>query len=198
MTEPATDHRRAIAERNVEAILDAAERLLESGAQASIAAVAKESGVSRVTVYAHFQTREQLLEAVVERAVAHARAALDAAEPEHGPPLEALHRLMHAAWHELDRNHSIAQAAAEQLSPEALRRTHDAANRRIASLVERGRAEGAFRNDLPTAWLVTTLHVLIHAAGDDVRAGRLDSTAALDVLATTIHDVLVGPRPVRL
>jgi TetR/AcrR family transcriptional regulator, mexCD-oprJ operon repressor len=74
MAEPATDHRRAIAERNVEAILDAAEQLLERRSQATIAAVAKEAGVSRVTVYAHFATREKLLEAIVERAVERATA----------------------------------------------------------------------------------------------------------------------------
>ena len=44
--EPAADHRRAVAERNVEAILDAGERLLERHAQPSIAAVAAEAGVS--------------------------------------------------------------------------------------------------------------------------------------------------------
>ena len=52
-TEP-VDHRRATAERNVEAILDAAESLLGDGEATSIAAVAGRAGVSRVTVYAHF------------------------------------------------------------------------------------------------------------------------------------------------
>jgi AcrR family transcriptional regulator len=50
------------------AILDAAEVLLERGGQASITAVAAEAGVSRMTVYAHFPTRQDLLGAVVERA----------------------------------------------------------------------------------------------------------------------------------
>jgi AcrR family transcriptional regulator len=50
----AADYQRAIAERNVEAILDAVEDLLERRAQASVSAVAALAGVSRVTVYAHF------------------------------------------------------------------------------------------------------------------------------------------------
>jgi len=57
----AVDHRRAVAERNVEAILDAAEALLEEAAQTSFAAVATRAGVSRPTVYAHYATREALL-----------------------------------------------------------------------------------------------------------------------------------------
>jgi TetR/AcrR family transcriptional repressor of mexCD-oprJ operon len=195
MPQPATDHRRAIAQRNVEGILDAAERLLGRGTPASIVAVANEAGVSRVTVYAHFSTREQLLEAVVERAVQRSAEAFDAVEPERGPPIEALERIIAVGWRDLDHNDAIAQAAAEQLTPEALRRTHRAAHRRLRKLVDRGRREGDFRADVPADWLVSAFHALIHAAGDDVRAGRLRPTAALDALKTTIRDVFSAESP---
>jgi AcrR family transcriptional regulator len=194
MTEPATDHRRAIAERNVEAILDAAERLLERHTQASIAAVATEAGVSRVTVYAHFPKREQLLEAVVERAVRRTADAIAAVEPHSGPPLEALARLIATGWRELDHNRAMAQAAAEQLSPTALTRAHEGALRHIRALVQRGRETGDFRTDLPTDWLVTSTLSLIHACGDEVRAGRIQPEHALDLLTTTIRDLLAGRR----
>jgi TetR/AcrR family transcriptional regulator, mexCD-oprJ operon repressor len=193
MAQPATDHRRATAERNVTAILDAAEALLERHAQASIAAVATQAGVSRVTVYAHFPTREALLEAVVERAVKRATVALEAAQPASGPPLEALDRLIAAGWRKLEHNSAIAQAAAEQLSPAALTRAHLAAHDRVGGLVRRGRAEGSFRTDLPTDWLVTSTLALMHACGDEVRAGRLDTCDALQIVTTTIRDLLTGP-----
>lgn len=189
-----TDHRRAIAERNVEAILDAAEALLERRSQASIAAVATEAGVSRVTVYAHFPTRHSLLEAVVERAVGWASVALEAAEPHRGPPLDALERVIAAAWGELDRNRVIAQAGAERLSPAALTRAHEAAHRPVRELVERGREEGAFRTDLSADWLVTSCFALIHACGDEVRVGRMDKSSAPGILAATLRDVFVGSR----
>ena len=193
MTEPATDHRRAIAERNVEAILDAAERLLQRHAQATIAGVASEAGVSRVTVYAHFPTREQLLEAVVERAVRRAAHAIDAIQPRNGPPLDALARLIATGWHQLDHNRAMAQAAAEQLSPAAVTRAHEGVLRRIRDLVQRGRDTGDFRTDLPTDWLVTSTLSLMHACGDEVRAGRIEPDHALELLTTTIRDLLVGP-----
>jgi TetR/AcrR family transcriptional repressor of mexCD-oprJ operon len=192
MAEPATDHRRAIAERNVEAILDAAELLLERRSQATIAAVAKEAGVSRVTVYAHFATREKLLEAIVERAVERATAAFDAAEIDSESAIVALDRVIEAGWHDLERNQGVAQAAAEQLSPDALRRTHHAMHGRIGNLVKRGIGEGAFRTDVPSDWLVTVFHALIHAAGDDVRARRIRPSAALDALRKTMRDVFIG------
>src|SRR5262245_34184106 len=78
------EHQRAIAERNVDAILDAVEELLERG-QATISAVAKKAGVSRVTVYAHFPTWQLLLEAAVERAVRRTMTALAAADPDGAP-----------------------------------------------------------------------------------------------------------------
>jgi TetR/AcrR family transcriptional repressor of mexCD-oprJ operon len=195
MSEPAVDHRRATAERNTEAILDAAERVLERGITATIVAVAAEAGVSRVTVYAHFATLEQLLEAVVERAVRRTTEALEAVEPERGPPLEALGRVIDAGWRDLDRNNAIAQAAGELLTPEALRRTHRAAHRRLRKLVDRGRRSGDFRTDVPAEWLVTAFHALIHAAGDDVRAGRMRAGVALGALRLTIHDLFSTRRP---
>lgn len=189
----ATDHRRLIADRNVAAILDAAETLLEQRAAVSIAAVAATAGVSRVTVYAHFATWEALLEAVVERAARRTTAALEAAEPDRGAPLAALDRVLAVGWRELARSSAMAQAAAEQLSPAALARAHHAIHHRLGELVERGRADGSFRADLPTAWLMTSALALIHAYAQEVRAGRIDEPNALHVLTVTVRDLFTGP-----
>jgi AcrR family transcriptional regulator len=192
VAEPAVDHRRATAERNVEAILDGAERLLARGGRASIAAVAQEAGVSRVTVYAHFADLPELIEAVVGRAVESTMAALAAAEVDSGPAVEALDRLLAMGWRELDRHAAVAGAAAEHLAPDRLRRSHERFLGVLEGLVARGREEGAFRTDLPANWLVTTAFALVHAAGDDVRAGRFEADEALEVLTTTVRDVFVG------
>lgn len=194
---PSTDHRRAVAERNFEAILDAAERLLERHAGVSVSAVAAESGLSRVTVYAHFETREKLLEAVVERAVRRASAALEAAQPDEGRPLDALERLIGVSWRELERHKATARAAAEQLGPEVQRRTHMAARRQLRRLVDRGRREGEFRTDVSADWLVTSCIALMHAAVDEVRAGRMTAGAARRALSASIRDLWVGPSQAR-
>jgi len=188
----AFDHQRAISERNVEAILDAAGELLERRTQASISAVAAQAGVSRVTVYAHFPTWEALLEAAVERAVRQTMTALEAADPGTGPPVQALERMLAAAWRHLARYGAMAQAVAEQLSPEAVTRTHQAAHRTVAALLERGRACGSFRTDLPAAWLVTSSIALIHACAEEVRAGRIDERDAVRVLTVTVRDLYTG------
>lgn len=193
MEAPATDHRRATAERNVQAILDAAEDLLDRRGQPGISAVATEAGVSRVTVYSHFPTSEALLEAVVRRTVGRSTAALDAARPGSGPPLEALERVLAAGWQALDRYGSVAGAAAVQLSPAALTRSHETAHGRVRQLMERGQADGSFRADLPAGWLVASCFALIHACADEVRAGRIAPDRGLDVLTATVRGLVTVP-----
>lgn len=187
------DHRRAVAERNVEAILDAAEALLEESAPTSIAAVAARAGVSRPTVYAHYTNRELLLEAVVERAVARASRAFDEATADAPSATDALRRAVASSWGTLSRHTAIAQAAAAQLSGEALRRTHEAGLDHLRAMIERGREAGEFRIDVPTAWLVSVFHALLHAAGDDVRAERLEDTTALAALTSTLLAAFAPP-----
>lgn len=188
----AADYQRAIAERNVGAILDAAEELLEERAAASISAVAARAGVSRVTVYAHFPTWEALLEAAVERAVRRTMTALEATHPDDGPPVQALERMLTAAWQHLARYGAMAQAVAEQLSSQAVTRTHQAAHRTVGALLERGQADGSFRTDLPAAWLVTACIALIHACAQEVRAGRIGERDAAPILTATVRDLFTG------
>src|SRR5258708_39401985 len=100
---PPTDSRQAIAERNVAAILDAAQRLLERGEEPTISAVATEAGVSRPTVYAHFGDRSLLLESLVERTVSRSMAAIRSAHPDRGAAPEALQRGLAARWEDAAR-----------------------------------------------------------------------------------------------
>jgi TetR/AcrR family transcriptional regulator, mexCD-oprJ operon repressor len=190
-----TDHRRAKAERNVEAILDAAESLLRRRSQASIAGVAKEAGVSRVTVYAHFPTREELIEAVVARVTRAAHESIKDAEPDQGDPVEALERVITVAWDELERQEAIRQAAAEELSAEAVRRAHETAAGTVRRLIQRGRAEGGFRQDVPVQWLVASCFALLHTAADEVRGNRLKPDEAMSAVKTSLIELFTGRRP---
>ena len=189
-----TRYQREVADRNVEAILDAAEDLVRQG-QANISAVAAMAGVSRVTVYAHFPTWQALLEAAVERAVRRTMAALQAVHPVEGAPVEALDRMLAAAWQHLARYGAMAAAVAELLSPEAVTRTHQAAHHTIGALLERGQADGSFRTDLPAGWLVTACIALVHACSDQVRAGQIDDHDAVRILTTSVRDLFTGTPP---
>jgi AcrR family transcriptional regulator len=188
-----TDPRRATAERNLEAILDATERLLGRGQQPSISAVAGEAGVSRPTVYAHFADRRALLAALVERTVRETMAAIESADVDTGSASEALPRLIEASWQQLASHDQIAHAAASELSADAMRAAHESARAVIGRLIERGRHDGSFRTDVPAHWLVTASLALVHAAAEEVRIGDLDADAALATLSLTVADLFAAP-----
>ncbi|HET9103708.1 MAG TPA: TetR family transcriptional regulator [Solirubrobacteraceae bacterium] len=182
---PPTDHRRAVARRSVEAILDAAERLLATGADTSTSAVAAAAGVSRVTLYSHFPTRSDLLEATAARAVSRGAEVIAAADLRSGPPAQALDRLIDASWQRLDLK--LFDVARGELSLAALRRAHEQIDAPILALIKRGRRAGAFRADVRLSWQLATYYALIHAAAEEVSAGRLRAREAIPAVRSTIH-----------
>jgi AcrR family transcriptional regulator len=152
--------------------------------------IAREAGVSRVTLYAHFPSREALLDAVLELAVTEANAALDADDRSDLPAREALVRLLHSSWRILDRHGSLRSAVAQGLPETRVREQHERVLDRVRALIVRGQREGAFRTDLPRDWLVTVMYSLLHATADEVLAGRLDPGEAPDVLEATVLSAL--------
>jgi AcrR family transcriptional regulator len=173
--------------------IDASIRFYECALQARCLARAKDLRCTPLHRhrYAHFPTREQLLEALVERAVQRATASLETAQPDVGSAVAALERMVAASMHELGRHVAIAEAAAQQLTPDALRRAHETTLASIRRLIDRGRRTGEFRSDLPADWQVSSCYALLHAAGEDVRVGRADSATALDALTRSLHALMV-------
>ena len=180
--------RREVIERNVAAILNAAVAQLERDPKPSMAGVARAAGVSRPTLYAHYPTREDLVEATVRRALQEARQQIAAANVDEGPAAEALRRLITAGWRVLARNLTIARLATEVLPPERMRQAHQAALDPVRRLITRGQGAGEFRADQPVDWMVTVLYTLMHAAAEDVSAGRRDAETA----AVLIHGSIRG------
>lgn len=187
------DHRRAAAERSIEAILDAAERLLASGGEASTSAVAAAAGVSRVTLYSHFPTRSALLEAGAERAVRRGAEAIASAELQSGDAGDALARLVQAAWGKLENNIRLFAAVRGELGEEALRRAHQQIDAPIISVIKRGQQTGAFTSSVRASWLLTVFYALMHAAADEVNSGRISRKEALAALTKTIHAAFRDP-----
>jgi AcrR family transcriptional regulator len=175
--QPGAQRRRADAERSIAAILDAAVELLSERPEASMEDIAGAAGVSRQTVYAHYSSREALLDAVSGRALAQAVAAIDAAEPERGPPAEALARLIDASWQTLERHARLLESMRAVRSAEE-RVFHAPILERLERLIRRGRRAGAFDRRQPTPWLLSTVLALSHAAAGEVSAGRMSAEDA--------------------
>jgi AcrR family transcriptional regulator len=189
---PQPSVKRADARRNIEAILDAAAVCLSRDADASVAEIAQAAGVGRVTLYGHFASRAQLIDAVVARAIEEGDEALEALDLS-GDPRAALVRLIGASWLTLVQIGSLVTAAETTLDPERMRELHQRPASRVEWLVERGRAEEVFRTDLPTPWLVGTLHRVMHGAAAEIQAGRLASDDAAAVIAATVLAAYTPP-----
>lgn len=189
--------KRADAVRNVAAILDAAAFCLSRNPEASMAEISAAAGVGRVTVYAHFANRAELVDAATSKAILEGDEALDALDLLSGDPREGLVRLIRASWVSIVQIGSLMAAAAGTLTPERMLELHEGPARRVEQLIEQGRAVGEFRTDLPTVWLVGTLHRLMHGAATDVAAGHLNERDAATTIAATALAAFTPPgRPV--
>src|SRR5262249_16658750 len=75
------------------------------------------AGVSRPTLYAHFPTREDLVEATVKRTLTEVQQEIAAADIGEGPAGEALERLISTGWRALARHLAIARLPLDPLPP---------------------------------------------------------------------------------
>ncbi len=156
--------RRADAEQNLAAILQAAIEALGAQPEASVEDIARAAGVSRQTVYAHFPSRNALRDAVVERATAEVTAACDAPGLDDAPPAESLIRLLDAGWAASARYPFLWHLPA--VSAEVDLERHGPVIDRLRDLIRRGQDSGDFDASLSPDWLL--------AAG--LAIGRLPKT----------------------
>jgi AcrR family transcriptional regulator len=147
---PAPRRRRADAQRNVDALLEAARTVFDtSGVDAPAKEITDLAGVGVGTLYRHFPQRSDLVKAVVQSgidAVADAGPALSAAHE----PVEALTRWVHRFTDLLATKRGLASAlhsgdpAFAGLPDYFLRRLGPA----LATLLDAAVADGAVRDDL--------------------------------------------------
>lgn len=182
---------RSDALRNRDAILDAAVECLSDDPGASMADIAKAAGVVRVTVYGHFPSREQLLEAVLVRTIDRSEAELAELDLD-GDPVAALDRLVRRSWRIVDTFHRLLGAAEETLSNERIMAHHAEPMARVQALIERGQHEGSMRRDLGAEWLTRCFSALLHTAAAELRAGRLAEADADRIVATTVVSLLTA------
>jgi AcrR family transcriptional regulator len=183
-TEPA--RRRADARQNAAAILQAAAQLLGERPEAGLAEIARAAGISRQTLYAHFPSRDALVNALIEQATTRVIAALDAADLETGPADQALVRFLEVGWESFDADPFLLHTAAPPVNAEQDRDRHAPVLERLHRLVARGQERGEIDPGVSIGWILASVLALGHAAGEEVRAGRMTSAQAIDALRRDI------------
>src|SRR5262245_42509031 len=100
--------------------------------------IAELSGIGRTTLYRHFRTREDLLQAVKAQALADAWTAVEASRPAEGDPEAALRRVIAGLVGVGDRYRVVFGEGMPQKEPKP---EHLELKNALVELVERGQRE---------------------------------------------------------
>ena len=187
--------RRADADRSVQAILEAALDALAGDPDASMAEIARRAGVVRATIYAHFPTREALLDAVMEHAVGAGRRG-------DGRGRADARRAAAKRWCGCSARPGGSSTCSMPCSrstrrgspPEELHRRHLPVMTQFAPLIERGQEAGVFRRDVPFTWHLAVMRAIVHAASAELRSGRLTEATVEQTMLTTVLAAIAAPK----
>lgn len=143
-------------------LLEAAAAALASDPGASMAEVAQIAGLARATLYRHFRSRQELLAALRQEALARAAEAISASRCDEGPPLAALRRVIEGLATLGVRFRALLADGAD-LDPAFLRER----SRVLAPLhgvIRRGQETGVIRPEVPPQWVVLAMASMLVAA----------------------------------
>lgn len=190
-TADARPRRRADAERNIARIVSAARQSLSANPEARIDDIAQAAGVGRMTLYGHFPSRAELVEAAVVDALRAGEQTLSAIDLT-GDARDAVTRLLESSWSLVAESSALLSAAQDTLPPARIRELHAGPAARVEELLRRGQAQGVFRTDLPITWLVGVIHQVLHGAAQEIRADRVQTNDAARMVVATVQPILAA------
>ena len=139
--------------------------------------IATAAGVSRPTIYAHYPSRDALLQAVTQRVTAEVAQELGGLDLDRGDATQALGRWIDASWTLLSRYPVLLTSAV--VAPDGdERQRHEPVIGGLLRLIERGRRRRELDRALPTTWYIAAIIGLGHAAAQEVVAGRMTPAQA--------------------
>lgn len=177
---------RSDSQRNREAIRAATVNCLLADPRASMADIASAAGVTRVTLYGHFATRQTLVSDVFRTHLQQAEHALDSLDRNQSPT-QLLATLSHSPWQVMADSDGLIAAAEAELGSDAVREAHTAILDRVETIIRDGIDCDEFRSSQPPSWLTECFFALMHGAANVARHERISE---LDVAAELETSVL--------
>jgi AcrR family transcriptional regulator len=145
--------------------------------------IADLSGVGRTTLYRHFRTREDLLRAIREQAVADVQATIVESRLDEDDAETALRRVIEGL---VGVGHRYRVLVGEGPPRAEDKDAYADLTAALIGVVERGQREGIFTPALTARWVVAALGSLIAAAIRQVKDGELARNYAADAVAETL------------
>lgn len=182
---------RSDSKRSVEGILAAAERTLAQDPGASLATIAHAAGVDRATIYRRFESREDLLRALLDVANARLLAALEVAEADEISAMTLCQLTttsleLKTAWHFTMRIGPAGTGANSAPSEDVLNR--------LSAYFGRARAAGLFSAEFDVAWIRVTYLALLQAVAALRTDSSMSAPEAAQLLVRTLLDGLGRPQ----
>jgi AcrR family transcriptional regulator len=140
--------------------------------------IATAAGVSRQTIYAHYPSRNALLQAVTRHITAEVARGLGNLDLDRGSAIDALGRWVDASWAMLERYPVLLTPAVVAPEGDDERERHEPVVGGLLRLIERGRRRRDFDRTMPKTWYLAAIIGLGHAAGQEVITGRMTSAEA--------------------
>ncbi|MGW1913708.1 TetR/AcrR family transcriptional regulator [Streptomyces sp. NPDC002076] len=164
---PGRTVQRKDAHSNHRRILATARRKLREDPDASLDSIAQAAGVARRTLYGHFPSRHALIADLTQEAGHELRQAFARARTADADPVEAMTRMVLAAWTVGDHYRMLIALGRRHLGEDAIRTTLAPARAEAVATLRRGQREGVFADHLPAPVLAQALEALMLALAEE-------------------------------
>jgi AcrR family transcriptional regulator len=166
-------------------IIERTAAVLAEGHGRTMQEIADRSGVGRTTLYRRFRTREDLLRAIFEQAIAEAREGIKAAHPYDGDVRDAFDRVIEEMLKIGDKYRVLFQektAHSEHID------TKSTFVQMLRELIVRGQQDGTIEPNVPVEWVLGSMGALISTAIRLIGSGELARNHAADLVARALFD----------
>ena len=171
----------------LEAIIEAAIRVLNANAGATMSEIAVQAGVGRATLHRHFRTREDLISAINIRCIKDMNAAVRAEVTAGQPAVDRLGSMFRAVIPLGDRYSFLGTNYTDDSK---VREGYMTQLNWVMALAEDLKEQGNVGRDVPSPWVVAQIDQLVWTAWDAIAEGYLSADEATELAVRTLTEGL--------
>lgn len=178
-------------QKSREAIVEAAITRLLANPEASVSEIALAAGVGRATLYRHFETRQDLINALTLLCLDETDQALQPIVAAGLTGLDAIVASIQVIMPMAARFRFLMSLADSDTLDRTVKLAYQRQLDELTTYVEQGKADGAITAALPTAWVVASYDAQLNAAWSLVQFGQLTEAEATSAFISSFRASLM-------